>query len=162
MAAGRHAHARVRIGSSFVPPAIDRVFVWPSHIMKRVFVWPFLIKLSSNFELATEGGGDFFFRPAGARDRVRHPPACPPTPQQRVQQTYRVMFSAARPDLRIAHTIQRTTQEDSRERNTNKGRTSATQPPTRSLGARLSRPLEARHPSNEARRHAQGCGAVDG
>jgi hypothetical protein len=102
VAAGRHAHARVRIGSSFVPSRDRQGLRMALALMKRVFVWPFLIKLSSNFELATEGGGDFFFRPAGARDRVRHPPACPPTPQQRVQQTYRVMFSAARPDLRIA------------------------------------------------------------
>ena len=93
--------------------ASKRLFVWPSPQWKSLFVWPsrqyekpLRMALSnqtfSNFELQRKGREPFFFRPAGARDRVCHPPACPPTPQQRAKRSYHAMFSAARPDLRVA------------------------------------------------------------
>ena len=96
--------------------ASKRLFVWPSPQWKSLFVWPsrqyekpLRMALSnqtfSNFELQRKGREPFFFRPAGARDRVCHPPACPPTPQQRAKRSYHAMFSAARPDLRVARRL---------------------------------------------------------
>ena len=86
--------------------------MWPFDRHRRASFVPFHIteelrmalsnQTFSNFELQRKGREPFFFRPAGARDRVCHPPACPPTPQQRAKRSYHAMFSAARPDLRVA------------------------------------------------------------
>ena len=87
--------------ASFVPFHKTEELRLSLFILQKSFVWPFLIKLSQTLSCNGRGGSLFFFRPAGARDRVCHPPACPPTPQQRAKRSYHAMFSAARPDLRV-------------------------------------------------------------
>ena len=93
--------------STFVPPTPPELRLSPGElrlslfIRQKSFVCPFLIKLSQTLSCNGRGGSLFFFRPTGARDRVCHPPACPPTPQQRAKRSYHAMFSAARPDLRV-------------------------------------------------------------